>query len=164
MKSISFRDMQLAKELEGLNEVQMLHPDNDELMKYVLSQCGIDTDYDIEYIPSLHRDMQGKVAVGFQAVGELNINRNVLNSVVCDVTDKLVAAGMQDPSLARELAGMMCSKADYRHLNEDIEDIASYDDYDEQEYEDDYVWTSSQIKQLEMIRDQIRGLEQCKSD
>jgi hypothetical protein len=161
-KSISFRDLQLATILKGLNELQMIHPDNDEKMRWVMSQCGIDVEYDIEYIPCLHRDMQNKVAVGFLAVGELNINRHVLNSVVCDVTDRLVAAGMQDPSLAKELAGMLSSRADYRHLNEDTDAVDIEEDSgrgrnNDDDVEDTYDYVSAQIRQLEKLRDEIRG-------
>jgi len=164
VKNVSFRDLQLATVLAGLNEIQMTYPENDDKMRWVLAQCGIDVEYDIEYVPCLHRDLRGKVAVGFMACGELNINRNVLNSPVCDVTDRLVAAAYQDPSLAKELATMLSSKADYRGLT-DIESESDLEDEEEdnrgkeadKEYEDYSNFISEQIRQLELIRDEIRG-------
>lgn len=155
MKCISFRDLLVADALKHLNEIEMLSPENDELMKSVLVQCGMDVDYDIQYIPTKHRDMQGKVAVGFQAVGDININRNVLNSCVSDVTDRMVAASYQDPSLTRELAGMMGNTINYKSL------LEAEDAFDETEYveplEEDYEWVTKQIKQLQDIHDVIRG-------
>jgi hypothetical protein len=160
LKTISFRDLQLAEELKHLNEIQMLHRSNDDLMKSVLEKCGFDTDYETEYIPSKHRDMQGKVAIGYQAVGDISINRKTLNSCVSDITDRMVAASYQDPSLTRELASMMGNTVNYKSL---LEAEDSFDEIEsEAPVEEDYEWTVAQIKQLEMIRDQIRGSNENK--
>lgn len=158
-KTISFRDLKLIPELSHYNEIELIHPNLDETVKKYLGQLGFDTDYEIQYVPSKHRDMQGKIAVGFQAVGEISINRNFINSPLCDVTDRMVAASYADPSLTREMAGMMGSSTNYQSLLEDdaVEDSGEYDAAD---VEDDYEWVMTQIKQLEMVRDQVRGTSQ----
>lgn len=155
MKTLSFRDLKLAEELSHLNEIEMLSIDNDDVMLSVLKKCGFDTDYGIAYIPSKHRDMQGKIAIGFQAVGDVTLNRDIINTSVCDMTDRLVAASYQDPSRAREMAGMMGGQIRLQSLLNDED--AEEEDFPNELIEDDCDWVTTQIKQLEAIRDQIRG-------
>jgi hypothetical protein len=155
MKSISFRDLQLADELKHLNEIEMLHEDNDLVMSVVLLQCGFDINKPIRYIPSKHRDLRGKIAVGFQACGEVSLSENLRHSPVMDITDRMIATAYTDPSLTREMASMMGNTVNYKALLEQ-EDIPEDEEYDEPP-EEDYEWVTSQIKQLEDIRKQIRG-------
>lgn len=164
-KVISFRDLKLIPELSHYNEIELLHRNLDETVQKYLAQIGFDTDYEVQYVPSKHRDMQGKVAVGFQAVGEISINRNFINSPLCSISERIAATGYQDPSLTRELSSMMASKNDYRGLSEVdgcVEDAEFGDSLvstktPKDEIEEDYEWVMQQIKQLEMVRDQIRS-------
>jgi hypothetical protein len=155
MKVISFRDLKLADELKHLNEVEMLFPENDALMHEVLWQCGFDPAKEIEYVPSKHRDMQGKVAIGFQAIGSVCTSRKLLNSCVSDITDRMCAAAYTDPSLTRELASMMGNTINYKALLE-AEGVVE-DENNEEPVEEDYEWTVQQIMQLQAVHDMIRG-------
>lgn len=152
-KVISCSDLLLAEELAHVkNEVELLSIDNDDIVCCILEKLGFDTMYPIAYVPSKHRNMQGQVVIGYQLVGDVTLNRLVLNSPVCDATDRLIAANYQDPSMARELAGMMNIQCNYS--SEDSEEVVFDEDA---EVEEDYEWVAQQIRQLETVRDAIRG-------
>lgn len=156
MRTLSFRDVRLIPELSKYNEIELLNPQMDSLVNSFLGRLGFDMEFEIEYVPSLHRDMQNKIAVGFQFVGEISLNRNFINSSMCSMTERLAAAAYQDPSLTRELSSMLGGNQNYYSLSEvDAEDAGL--GYAEDEVEEDYEWVSLQIRQLETIRDQIRN-------
>lgn len=176
MRNVSLRDLKLADTLSHLNEIEMIHPENDALVHEVLRQIGFDTRQGIEYIPSYHRDMTGKAAVGFQAVGEYKVDPKYNKFI--DITDRVVVAGMTDINLAKDMAELMGKR--YNYNNQDYEDGKGkkrsndpryYSDeellemgYTEPEEEDvcDVVEDNceaieSQIKALEEIKVMLRG-------
>lgn len=156
-RTISFRDLMVCEELAHIkNEIELLHPSNDDLVASVLSKIGFDIDYPVAYIPSKHRDMQNKVAVGFMAVGDISLNRDFINSPMCSVVDRMVAAAYTDPSLTKELANLTGNQVNFKALMDDEGDYAG-DELDDSLLEPDYEYVSQQIKQLESIRDAIRG-------
>jgi len=156
-RTISFRDLMLCEELAHIkNEVELLHTSNDDLMRSLLSKIGFDVDYPVAYIPSKHRDMQNKIAVGFMAVGDISLNREFINSPMCSVTERMVAASYTDPSLTRELSNLMGNQVNLKTL------MSDESEYDGEELADDMLepdreFVSAQIKVLESIRDDIRG-------
>lgn len=159
MRTCSFRDLLVCEELSHIkNEISLLHPSNDGVMERILGAIGFDVAYPIAYIPSKHRDMQGKVAVGYVAVGEISCNRNFINGKLSTTEDRIIAAGYQDISLARELAslsGQSRSFAEFVEVEAADEESVNYDSANE--VEPDYTFVESQIKQLAEIRDTIRG-------
>lgn len=164
MRTLSMRDIQRIPALSGYNEIELIHPGMDETMKKWLWQIGYDTEYEIQYIPSKHRDLSGKVAIGFQVVGEISLRREFINSPMCSTTERIAATGYYDPSLTRELSSMQGSKVDYNHLSEvDGDDEDEFGGTlvlkgpDKDDVEEDYEWVSLQIRQLEALRDTIRG-------
>lgn len=180
--SISFVDLRLAEELAPFNSIQLLSPDMDTLVYGCLEQLGFDVTQTIEYIPSKHRSMSGKISVDFQAVGEMN--RDKKYNHLRDATLRTVVAGYSDASLAREMSLLMGEKNTYRNENDAWDDgsraKASDPRYfseeqlleygytgnteDEDECGADYIeadWENNlrAIKQLEELRDAIRGTE-----
>lgn len=168
MRSISCRDILVAEELSHIkNEIELLNPDNDELVKSVLTQVGFDVRHGIQYIPSLHRDMQNKVAVGFMAIGEYNTDPKYKQFM--DTFDRVVIAGMQDASLGREMANMMGQQfqfnndpeADAKEYSEAELKAMGFTSGNEDEYVDDSPEESDrisrEIEQLKMICASIRG-------
>lgn len=153
---MSFRDLRLIDEVAQYNEIELLHPDRDPMMKKYLSQLGFDTDYGVLYAANKHRDMQGNVAIGFRAVGEISINRSFINSPLCSTIERIIAAGVTDQSLAQELSRMMGNSVAF--ISNDA-DVGSEDDdeFPEDLIELDYEEVTAQIKALEAIRDIIRG-------
>ena len=155
-RTISFRDLQLCTVFAGMNEIMMLDPSNDAAMASVLSKVGFDIDYPITYAPSKHRCMGNKVAVGYMAVGDISINRAFVNSYMCSTVERMIAASYSDPSLTRELGTLMGHHVNYRSL---LNDEAEWDgeELPENMLESDRHEVAMQIKQLEELRDSIRG-------
>lgn len=177
MRNISLRSLMLAEELSHIkNEVELIHPSNDEVVKKVLAAIGFDVRHGVEYIPSFHRDMSGKAAIGYQAVGEYNVDPKYNKFI--DTLDRVIVAGLTDASLAREMSNLLGKRLSYK--NDDplgdarervLDDPRYYSEAellelgytmgsDEPEYdavEDDYESISAQIKVLEDVRDSVRG-------
>jgi hypothetical protein len=156
-RTISFRDLLVCEELAHIkNEIELLHPDNDDLVADILSKIGFDVEYPVLYVPSKHRDMQNKIEVGFMAVGEISLNRSFINSPMCSITERMVAASYTDPTMTRELAGLMGHSINYKVL---LSEDAEYDgeELPNEMLEPDREHVAKQIKQLADIRDAIRG-------
>jgi hypothetical protein len=139
-----------------MNEIEMLHPDNDKAMALVLSKIGFDVEYPIQYLPSKHRDMNNKVAVGFMACGDISINRAFVNSYLCSTVERMIAASYVDPSLTRELGALMGHHVNYRSLLDDDTEWAG-DEMPEDMLEPDFEEVGRQIATLAEIRDSLRG-------
>lgn len=155
-RSLSLRDLQLVPELAHMNEVTIIHPSNDDLVFYHLDKLGFDCDYAVEYLPSNHRCMRGKVAVGYRVVGELQVNRAFVNSVMCSTVERVAISSYQDRSLTQELAVLMNNTLDFNSFHE-----SSIDEEDDSVFEDqlqpDRDYVGQQIQQLIDIRDRLRG-------
>jgi hypothetical protein len=153
MRTFSFRDLLRIPVLSKHNEVYLLHPVMDRTMFNILSQLGFDMARPIQYVPTKHRDLGKKVAVGFQAVGYVTQDRAFLKSPLCTIEERLIAASYVDMSLARELATLMGSSSAFNSMpTGDTEDP----DFPPELIEPDYEDVKRQILSLEKIRDQIR--------
>ena len=155
-KAISFRDLQVCSFFNGMNEIEMISLKNDKLMEHALVQIGFDTEYPVSYEPSKHRCMRGKVAVGFRAVGEINLNRSYINSPMCTLTERMIAAAYTDPSLTKEMSSLMGMRVNFRSLLDNGND-SSNEDLPEDMLEPDREFVGQQIRELERLRDVIRG-------
>lgn len=179
MRATSLRDIMLADNLKHIvSEVLLIDPKNDSEVLVVLEQIGYDIKQPFEYVPSRHRDMNNKVAVGFMVVGEYS--REPKYRHFLDTTDRVIVAGMADPSLGREMSAMQGRKNTYK--SEDKWDDGSRAKKDDPRYyseaellefgfttgeeegdefsgeylEKDWEETLRAIKQLEEIRDDVR--------
>lgn len=155
-KTLSFRDLQVCSMFKGMNEIEMLSLENDEKMEYVLSRVGFDTEYAVSYEPSNHRCMSGKTGMGFRVVGEINMNSSYINSPMCSLTERMIAAAYLDPSLTRELSSLMGMRVNFRSLLENGND-SSHENLPEDMLEPDREYVSKQIADLIALRDVIRG-------
>jgi hypothetical protein len=150
----SFRDLLRIKDFKGLNEIQLLSLENDAKVNSYLAQFGFDITKAILYVPSKHRDSTGKVAVGFQAVGEIDpYNRAYLTSRMSTTIERLIAASKTDMSLTKELAKLMGSSVDLGD-NGAVEEAA---DFPDDLVEPDHLAVIEEIRTLEKIRDHVRG-------
>jgi hypothetical protein len=181
MRATSLRDILLADSLSHItNEVLLIHPSNDKLVAEVLEQIGYDITQPWEYVPSKHRSMDQKIAIGYMVVGEFSRKREHRHFL--DANDLIVLAGMSDASLGRELSEMSGRRNTYKN-NDETEntrhkpgDVRYYsdeellelgytmgsDEDDVDPYERDYIesdWEENlrAIKVLEDIRDAVRG-------
>ena len=153
---ISFRDLRLINALGKYNEIELLHPDRDAEMNFYLSELGFDTRRAILYVPSNHRDMQGNTGIGFRAEGEIDADSPYLDSPLCTLIERILAAAKTDLSLAKEMSMMLGNSINFAVQNS--EDVLDDDtEFDEELVEPDYDETSAQLKFLESVRDQLRG-------
>lgn len=155
-KTLSFRDLQVCSFFKDMNEIQMLSLENDKAMEFALQHVGFDTDYPVTYEPSNHRCMRGKVALGFRAVGEINMNKSYIESPLCTLTERMIAAAYVDPSLTRELSSLMGMRVNFRSLLENGTDSSSEDLPDDM-LEPNREFVGKQIDDLITLRDTIRG-------
>lgn len=149
---MSLRDLQRFEALRTYKETSLIHPVMDLVMFKYLGALGFSLDHPIEYIPSFHRDMQGRVALGFQAVGEIDHeNKEYLRSHLCPLVDRLMAAAKKDMSLCVELCQMSGQRVP---LDDDaIEEDNSFQD---EWIEPNYKTNLASIEALLEIRDNIR--------
>lgn len=174
---LSCRDLMLATSLKNIkNEVELIHPENDAIVINILTQLGFDCKNGIDYAPSLHRDMQNKVAIGYQVVAEMSTDRKYNDYL--DAHDRAARAGLTDVSLAKEMCALMGKSYKYnkgsgeqkvvnskkasRYEDEGNEYSDLYiDDTGDDEYDDyeeaDYQANLSQIQTLERLKKEIRG-------
>jgi len=149
----SFRDLQLIPELSHLTEHRMVRLNSDSLVNKALSQLGFSLRRPIFYVPCLHRDLQGNVAVGFRATGTLNEDPLYRESSLCPQIERLLWAARRDGSLAAELARMIGHS-----INLDDDSAPEPMAYIEDEYiEPDYQKNAALIAELESYRDLVRG-------
>jgi len=153
-KVLSLRDVRKASWLAQYNEVSLLSIDRDEEVWRVLSEVGFDPDYGYEYFACNHRDMSGLVGIGYVVAGSMSLNRKHLSSVYADLTDIMIAASYQDPSLARELGELSGKQRSYDHshsLEEESEKLAK------ELIEPTWGSVEYQIKELNDLCFHIRG-------
>lgn len=157
MKSISVTDLVLIPELSHLRTLDFIDPKNAELIAPWLKLVGIDLDYPVQFIASQHRNLQGKVVISYQIVGEIEQNESFLRSPFATAEDRLIAAGYRDLSLAQEMANSMTVSMRYGDEEANNEGFpADQANPDEQDI-------LTQIKQLNDMLDIVRG-SQHKSD
>lgn len=173
---LSLRDLRLADSLKHLNELDIIHPKNDKLVCEVLEMIGFNTKQGIDYIASNHRDLQNKTGVGFQVIGEYNVDPKYRNFV--DTVDRIIICGLTDITLAKDMANLMGrSYANNKQQDTDGKSRKKPDDPryyseeqllemgyttgdEEEEYEsveEDYELVTSQINTLNEIKVTLRG-------
>lgn len=115
MKSISVTDLMggIVPELAHLRMIDFINPTNDKLIAPFLKVLGFDLDFPIEYIPSQHRNMQGKVVVAYRIIGEVECNEAFLSSAFATSEDRMIVRGYSDLGLANDMAKQMTSGRDY---------------------------------------------------
>lgn len=157
MKTCSFRDIKKASWLRGYNEIDLLSIERDDDVNKVLDQLGFDCDYPISYFAAKHRDLTGHVDIGFMVCGEVQCNRKHLTSVFADLTDVLVSTAYLDTSLTKELANLSGLSRSYDNNQESDDYGDQQQDMPANQLEEDWEDIEKQIRQLEEIRDLIRG-------
>ncbi len=115
MKTISVTDLQLIPELSHLRMIDFIDPKYDELVSPFLAKLGFDLDFPIEFAPSQHRNMQGKVVIAYRIIGEVECNNAFLTSPFATAEDRVVARGYRDLGLAGDMAKQLTAGRDYGH-------------------------------------------------
>lgn len=154
---ISFRDLRLIGELSQYNEIELLHPNQDAQVNYYLEQLGFNTAVGVLYVPNIHRDLQGKVALGFRAVGEINPASPYIDSPLCTLIERILAAAVKDISMAKEMSMMLGNSINFAIQGADELYDQNQEEFPLELVEPDFEEVTDQIKFLEGVRDQLRG-------
>lgn len=158
------------------NEFDVIDPKNDSEVYAVLEAVGMDTRKGVSYDVALHRDLSNTVAVGFMLSAEYNTDSKFKNFL--DTTDRIVVAGMLDPSLAREMEEIRGRRFAYRndeevehksskpndpryYTDEQLKEMGYTSGDEEEEYDgdvtDNYEVLSSQIETMKQLLKIARG-------
>ena len=142
------------------NELQLLSPHMDSEVNKVLEAIGVDIEFPVEYFPAVHRDLSGKVALGFLARGDVNINRKHLTGPCGDIETLIIASAYTDTSLTESLCELSVKSPDYSALV-DAGVIPQYPEMfltmPSSALEENWHDVEKQIEELIKVRDQIRG-------
>jgi hypothetical protein len=158
MKAISVYDLQVIEELAHLSIFDLVHPDNDKVVKPFLEIMGFDTEYPLHYTVSQHRTWANEVKIGYVIRGEVSIARKDLNGPWGTVLDKLVAADYQGGGLLQDMLSLMSTKLDYNAFHDCREpDPETLEQFPACLKNPDELELLAQIRQLEDILFEIRG-------
>lgn len=158
--SISFTDLELITALQHMSETAMLSIENDEAISNQLYTIGFDTSKPVCYLPGQHRNLQGKIVIGFRAVGEVRRDREFKNSFMASMVDRLTIVAYEDVSLMKQLAELTVKSRNFLAYGGDEHYEAQKNDttwFPSDQLEPDWKEVSEQIRELEMLRDRIRG-------
>ena len=147
--------LHFVDEFKGMNEVQLIHPDNDKRVLHYLGDLGFDTDYTIYYMPNKHRNLRGEINVGYRLIGELNCNRKFYE--IYSLEEIVACTSYQDLSLTRELCNLSGKDLDYKSFNNGVASEVHHKKFPETEWAEDYLEVKAQINQLQFILEQVRG-------
>lgn len=157
---VSFRDVIKCLNYlghTGINEVHLLPKSQDELVKPILHELGIDINIPFYVQAYKHRDLDGNIAIGYRYNGTIRCDREWVTGKGCDVMERISTTAFKDLSLTRELCNLVGRQID---LSEAEGAFSLQDDNDSlnliaETYEDDY----KLIQQLNNICNSIRGDE-----
>lgn len=150
-KAISMRDIMKFPQFKEIHELQLAHPSFDKAIAPFVHLLGIDTRQSVEYIVNNHRDLSNNTGIGIRIVGEIRRDAEFVKSPVCDLVDRIVIAGLKDVSLAEEMESLT------RQVS-NIQALADQEGDSMQELiEDDFEWSTMQIKSVEEYIKSARG-------
>ena len=87
-RPVSFRDVIKCLNYlghSGINEIHLLPRSQDELVKPILYELGIDINKPIYIQAYKHRDMDNNIGIGFRYNGTIRTDREWVNGKHCDV-------------------------------------------------------------------------------
>jgi hypothetical protein len=113
MKTFSVTDLKLIPELSHLRMLDFIDPKNSDLIAPFLKVLGFDLDYPIQFVPSQHRNLQGKVVIAYMIVGEVECNASFLESSWATVEDRIIVAGYRDLGKADAMAMSLTTGREY---------------------------------------------------
>ena len=152
MITVSVSDLQLIPELSHLGEAKMISLENELLVSKYLYQLGLDTQQGYKVVALKHRNLQGKVVVGYKYSGEIRTDKGFRDSPFCTFIDRICMAHKGDVGLATELLGMLrVTGSGYGHSFTKPEDLPP------ELQEDDFKDTLSMLESLEQFALALRG-------
>ncbi len=151
---ISCSDILKLDDFKHLNEVQLIHPDNDEKVLNHARTAGMDITGGYCYEASQHKNMFGKVVVGYRLIGELTNAPSFRASPFCTSEIRTLSHLRRDVSLTQEMVKLSGGCFSYgKSVEADAESDREY----ESMYEPNWQVLEQQINLLNQIAVDIRG-------
>jgi hypothetical protein len=151
---LSVSDLLKLNDFAGMNEVQLIHPDNDEKVLNHARTAGMDITGGYEYSASQHKNMAGKVVVGYRLIGELTNAPSFRASPFCTSEVRTLSHLRRDVSLTQEMVKLSGGCFSYgKSVEEDAESDREY----ESMYEPNWQVLEQQINLLNQIAVDVRG-------
>jgi hypothetical protein len=151
---LSVSDLLKLNDFAGMNEVQLIHPDNDEKVLNHARTAGMDITGGYEYSASQHKNMAGKIVVGYRLIGELTNTPSFRASPFCTSEVRTLSHLRRDVSLTQEMVKLSGGCFSYgKNVEEDAESDREY----ESMYEENWQVLEQQINLLNQIAKEIRG-------
>jgi hypothetical protein len=144
----------------GLNkELLVISRDQEELIKPILFELGIDVRFPIKVDVMNHRDLNNNTGIGFRFVGDIRKDKAYLSSPLCDIMERISIASWHDKSLGREMANIMGMRVDFAEGADHIDHQEKADDT-----VPDYKESLEIIRSLQNAARSIRGGEEGQSE
>jgi len=154
MFNISCSDLLKLDDFAGMNEVELIHPKNDEIVLNHARTAGMDITGGYEYSASQHKNMFGKTVIGYRLVGELRNDSTFRSSLFCTPEVRTLSHLRRDVSLTQEMVKLSGGCFSYgKNAEDDAEDVREY----ESMWEPDWQVLEQQINLLNQIAIDIRG-------
>jgi hypothetical protein len=151
---ISCSDILKLDDFSGMNEVQLIHPDNDEKVLNHARTAGMDITGGYAYEASQHKNMFGKTVVGYRLIGELTNAPSFRASPFCTSEIRTLSHLRRDVSLTQEMVKLSGGCFSYgKSVEEDAESDREY----ESMYEENWQVLEQQINLLNQVAKEIRG-------
>ncbi len=154
MFNISVSDLLKLGDFAGMNEVSLIHPKNDEKVLNHARTAGMDVTGGYCYEASQHKNMFGKVVVGYRLIGELTNTPSFRSSPFCTPEVRTLSHLRRDVSLTQEMVKLSGGCFSY---GKSVEDDAESDREYESMYEENWQVLEQQINLLNQIAIDVRG-------
>lgn len=154
MYVLSVSDLLKLNDFKHLNEVQLIHPDNDEKVLNHARTAGMDICGGYEYSASQHKNMFGKTVVGYRLIGELTNTPSFRASPFCTPEVRTLSHLRKDVSLTQEMVKLSGGGFSYGKTSE--EDVETEREY-ETMYEENWQALEREIAMLNQLASDIRG-------
>jgi len=151
---ISCSDLLKLGDFAGMNEVSLIHPKNDEKVLNHARTAGMDITGGYEYQASQHKNMFGKVVVGYRLIGELTNTPSFRSSPFCTPEIRTLSHLRRDVSLTQEMVKLSGGCFSYgKNAEDDAEDTREYESL----YEPNWQALEKEIAMLNQLAFDIRG-------
>jgi hypothetical protein len=154
MFSLSVSDILRVDEFKELNELELIQIKNDERVLNQARTAGLDVTSGYHYFAAKHKNLRGKVVVGYVLSGDLRSDKSFRDSIACTPELLTLCHLSKDVSLHQEMQKLSGGSFAY---GKTAEDDADNDRESESLYEPDYKEVENQINLLNKIAYDIRG-------
>lgn len=154
MYNISVSDLLKLDDFKHLNEVQLIHPKNDEKVLNHARTAGLDVTGGYCYEASQHKNMFGKTVVGYRLIGELRGDAAFRSNPFCTPEVRTLSHLRKDVSLTQEMVKLSGGGFSYgKNAEDDAEDTREYESL----YEANWQALEREIAMLNQLVLDIRG-------